>query len=233
MRFTVVSLMLLSLIVLPAGAQNRTGEGEVKQLYDTTCSGCHGLDLAGGSGPSLIDDEWTHGSSDDAIAAAIRDGIPDTEMVAMESTLSDLQIRSLVIFLREMKMKIGQDQLLADLGGEIVSAAGHRYTLEELGRGDGILWSIAFLPNDVILVTQRDGVLWRFEDGQRTQIEGTPEVWQRGQGGLLEVAPHPNYVRQRLDLPVASASTRARWNATRPAGMTKVVRGKIVEGRWT
>ena len=232
MRTYVSILFILAVICSQAAAQNRTGEGEVKQLYDSMCSGCHGLDLAGGSGPSLIDDEWTHGSSDEAIAAIIRDGVADTEMVAMASTLSDLQIRSLVIFLREMKMKTGQDQLLADLGGEVVSAAGHRYTLEELGRGDGILWSIAFLPNDVMLVTQRDGVLWRFENGQRTQIEGIPEVWQRGQGGLLEVAPHPDYVKNGWIYLSFSEHTGA-VERDKPAGITKVVRGKIVEGRWS
>lgn len=231
MRFTVVSLMLLSLIVLPAGAQNRTGEGEVRKLYDESCSACHGPDLTGGSGTSLIDDEWLYGSSDEAVAATIRNGIPDTEMVAWSTALSEEQIRSMVIFLREMKMKSGQEQLLANLGGEVVSAAGHSYKLEELGRGEDILWSIAFLPDGAMLVTQRDGVLWHFENGERRKIEGVPEVWQRGQGGLLEVAPHPNYEDNGWIYLSHSEHTGAQ-ERDKDAGMTKVVRGKIDDGRW-
>jgi len=231
MKF-VYGLLIAFFVALPAGAQNRTGGGEVRELYDKNCSGCHGLDLAGGSGASLIDDEWLHGSGDEAVAASIRNGIPDSEMVPWSSLLNELQIRSLVIFLREMKMKSGQEQLLAELGGEVVSAAGHSYTLEEIGRGDGILWSIAFLPDGVMLVTQRDGVLWRFEDGQRTEIEGIPEVWQRGQGGLMEVAPHPDYADNGWIYLSFSEHTGAQ-ERDKPAGMTKVVRGKIIDARWS
>ena len=193
MRTAILVLILLISASFQASAQNRTGEGEVKDLYDNNCSGCHGKDLAGESGSSLIDDEWIHGSGDEAIAASIRNGIPDTEMPAWVGTLDEKQIRSMVIFLSEMKTKSRQEQLLADLGGEVVSAAGHSYTLEEIGQGEGLLWSIAFIPNGAMLVTQRDGVLWHFADGERIEIEGIPEVWQRGQGGLFEVAPHPDY----------------------------------------
>jgi glucose/arabinose dehydrogenase len=231
MRATILILTLLILAPFQAYAQNRTGEGEVRDLYDTNCSACHGADLAGGSGASLIDDEWIHGSDDAAVAVSIRNGIPDTEMVAWSSVLSEKQIRSMVIFLREMKMKSGQAQLLAGLEGDVVSAAGHSYRLEELGRGDGILWSIAFLPDGAMLVTQRDGVLWQFKDGERTEIGGIPEVWQRGQGGLLEVAPHPDYEDNGWIYLSYSEHTGAQEDG-KDAGMTRIVRGKIVDGRW-
>ena len=231
MRTLTLLLTLLISVSFQANAQNRTGEGEVRELYDNYCSACHGADLAGGSGASLIDDEWLHGSSDEAVAASIRNGIPDTEMVAWSTLLSEEQIRSMVIFLREMKMKSSQEQLLADLGGEVVSAAGHSYELEEMGRGEDVLWSIAFLPDGTLLVTQRDGVLWRFEDGQGTKIEGIPEVWQHGQGGLLEVAPHPNYEDNSWIYLSHSEHTGAQ-ESDKDAGMTRVVRGKIVDGRW-
>lgn len=61
--------------------------------------------------------EWIHGSSDEAVAASIRNGIPDTEMVAFSSVLTELQIRSMVIFLREMKMKSRQN-LSMEIQGE-------------------------------------------------------------------------------------------------------------------
>jgi glucose/arabinose dehydrogenase/cytochrome c553 len=231
MRAPILFLILFLSVSLQANAQNRTGEGEVRALYDASCAACHGPDLAGGSGSSLLDDEWLHGSSDVAIAATIRNGIPDTEMVAWSSVLSEKQIRSMVIFLREMKMKSGQEQLLADLGGEVVSAAGYSYMLEELGRGDGILWSIAFLTDGAMLVTQRDGVLWQFKDGERTEIRGIPEVWQRGQGGLLEVAPHPNYEDNGWIYLSHSEHTGAQ-ERDKDAGMTRIVRGRIVDGRW-
>ena len=76
-------------------------------------------------------------------------------------------------------------------------------------------------------------MLWRFStDGARTAIEGTPEVWQRGQGGLLEVALHPDYAKNGWVYLSYSENTGATENG-KEAGMTTVVRGRIVEGRWT
>ncbi len=229
-----VALILVVLIFIPfqVNAQNRTGGGEVRKLYDDSCAGCHGMDLAGESGSSLIDDQWIHGSNDESVAASIRNGIPDTEMLAWSGTLNEKQIRSMVIFLREMKTKSRQEQLLADLEGEVVSAAGHSYTLEELGRGEGLLWSMAFFPDGAMLVTQRDGVLWRFENRQGTKIKGIPEVWQRGQGGLLEVALHPDYADNGWIYLSYSEHTGAQERG-KDAGMTRIVRGKIVNGRWS
>jgi glucose/arabinose dehydrogenase len=232
MRITNWILVILISASFQTMAQNRTGEGEVRQLYENHCAACHGKDLAGGSGSSLIDDKWVHGSDDAAVAAVIREGIPDTEMPAWNGTLDEKQIRSVVIFLREMKTRSHQQQLLADLEGEVVSAAGHSYTLEELGQGEGLLWSIAFMPGGALLVTQRDGVLWQFDDGERTEIKGIPEVWQRGQGGLLEVAPHPDYAENGWIYLSYSEHTGAQ-ERDKDAGMTRVVRGKIVDGHWT
>lgn len=232
LRAAILVLILLISATFHANAQNRTGGGEVRQLYDNNCAACHGMDLAGGSGSSLIDDEWLHGSGDEDIAASIRDGVPDTEMLAWAGTLDEKQIRSMVIFLREMKTRSRQEQLLADFEGEVVNAAGHRYSLEEIARGEGLLWSIAFMPDGVMLVTQRDGVLWWFEDGQRSQVEGVPEVWQRGQGGLMEVAPHPDYADNGWIYLSYSEHTGAQERG-RDAGMTTVVRGRIVEGHWS
>ncbi|MBT8040911.1 MAG: secretion protein HlyD [Xanthomonadales bacterium] len=230
MRHTLLLAILLGL-TLPALAQNRSGQGDVREIYDANCAGCHGDDLAGGSGSSLIDDVWLNGSRDDQIAHAIRVGVVDMGMPGWQDTLSDEQIRALVIFIREMKAKSESGALEKRLQGNIVNAAGHRYRLEEVGEGDSMLWSIAFLPDGSRLVTQRDGVLWHFEDGKRSAVEGTPEVWQHGQGGLLEVAPHPDYAENGWVYLSYSENTGAMEN-DKDAGMTTVVRGRIETGLW-
>ena len=48
-------------------------------------------------------------------------------------------------------------------------------------------WSIAFLPGGDWLVTERGGALSRVADGVVIPIEGVPEVWANGQGGLFDV----------------------------------------------
>lgn len=67
---------------------------------------------------------------------------------------------------------------------------------------DGLVqpWSIAFLPGGDMLVTERVGRLRIVRNGTLLPqaVEGVPEVFAQGQGGLLEVAPHPDFASNRL-----------------------------------
>lgn len=54
-------------------------------------------------------------------------------------------------------------------------------------------WSFTFLANGDLLVTEKDGDLFRLSDGNKIRIEGMPDVYVRGQGGLMDVETHPNY----------------------------------------
>ena len=58
-------------------------------------------------------------------------------------------------------------------------------------------WSLAFLPNGDMLVTERPGRLRRIHDGrlESEPIAGTPKVAARDQGGLLDIALHPDFAR--------------------------------------
>ena len=58
-------------------------------------------------------------------------------------------------------------------------------------------WSLTFLPNGDMLVTERAGRLRIVRNGtlDPQPIAGTPEVWATGQGGLLEVLPHPQFAQ--------------------------------------
>lgn len=56
-----------------------------------------------------------------------------------------------------------------------------------------IPWGFTFLPDASILITEKSGELIHFKDGKKTIIGNTPEVYQRGQGGFLDVVLHPNY----------------------------------------
>jgi len=61
-------------------------------------------------------------------------------------------------------------------------------------------WSLAFLPDSRMLVTERPGRL-RIVDGQgklSEPIKGLPRIAARGQGGLLDVALGPDFAQSRL-----------------------------------
>src|SRR6056297_2473492 len=70
------------------------------------------------------------------------------------------------------------------------------YDVETVAAGFENPWGLAFLPGDGrLLVTERTGGLSLVDpaDGTVEVVAGAPEVFAEGQGGLLDVAVHPDY----------------------------------------
>lgn len=67
--------------------------------------------------------------------------------------------------------------------------------VETLASGLNHPWGMAFLPDGNLLVTERDGQLRILDTNKNLSdpISGVPEVFNRGQGGLLDVAVDPSY----------------------------------------
>lgn len=67
------------------------------------------------------------------------------------------------------------------------------FEYEPIVEGMQIPWGIAVLPDGSLLITEKSGELIHFTNGEKQIISGVPEVYNRGQGGLLDIALHPNY----------------------------------------
>lgn len=67
--------------------------------------------------------------------------------------------------------------------------------VQEIATGLNHPWGIAFLPNGGALVTERAGNVLRLStDGTLSEpLGGVPEVYARGQGGMLDVALDPDF----------------------------------------
>ncbi|GHF23744.1 hypothetical protein GCM10017044_17890 [Kordiimonas sediminis] len=229
----IVSAVMLAAVSFSAQAQLRIGQGPVAETYKDFCASCHGDNMQGGSGPSLIDDESLHGNTPADLTRIIAKGVPDTEMMAFEDGLSAEDIRALVIYISENKRlaEIGGLESIKRPANSEFSTEAHSFKLETLFETEGVLWAINFLPNQDMLVTRRDGTLFVIRDGKATVIEGTPEVWHKRQGGLLDAEPHPDYENNGwIYLSFSASSVERDGNMT---GMTKVVRGKIKDNKWT
>ncbi|MEW6322945.1 MAG: PQQ-dependent sugar dehydrogenase [Acidobacteriota bacterium] len=85
-------------------------------------------------------------------------------------------------------------------GNQVYRSAFHDYRVVTVVEGLVQPWSIAFLPGGDMLVTERPGRLRIVRQGKLlpNAVEGVPQVLAQGQGGLLEVAPHPNFASNRL-----------------------------------
>ncbi|KAB5487023.1 MULTISPECIES: PQQ-dependent sugar dehydrogenase [Flagellimonas] len=60
---------------------------------------------------------------------------------------------------------------------------------------DGIQnpWGMVFLPNKDILISEKSGKLILYQSGKTIEVDNAPEVYNRGQGGLMDIELHPNY----------------------------------------
>lgn len=84
-------------------------------------------------------------------------------------------------------------------------------------------WSAVWLPDGkTMLVTEREGRLRVVRDGKlrMEEVEGIPEVLPLGQGGLLDIALHPDFKKNRLVYMTYSAGRRE-------ANRTSLARGRI------
>lgn len=78
---------------------------------------------------------------------------------------------------------------------ETITAGTEKIQLKPIGQGLNEPWSMAFLPDGRMLVTEKSGKLRMIENGKLLPqpIANAPAVASRGQGGLLDVALHPRY----------------------------------------
>ncbi len=117
----------------------------------------------------------------------------------------------------------------AQEGRPVFKSEKHAFRVATLVTGLENPWSIAFLPDGRMLVTERAGrlrlVSHDFKLNPKT-IDGLPEVVPQGQGGLFDVVLHPQF----------SQNGWIYWayNAPGPGGWgTALARGKLQDHRMT
>lgn len=67
------------------------------------------------------------------------------------------------------------------------------YSIETVVEDLSNPWGMTWLPDGSMLITEKSGELIHFKNGIKTNIANVPEVYSRGQGGLLDIEVHPNY----------------------------------------
>ncbi len=111
----------------------------------------------------------------------------------------------------------------------VITSEKHNFRLATLVSGLENPWSVAFLPDGRMLVTERAGRLRLVGPDFRLDpkpIEGLPESVERGQGGLFDVVLHPQYAQ--------NGWIYWSYNAPRPDGWgTALARGKLQDQRMT
>ena len=199
---------------------------DVKELYLQHCQVCHGNKGQGGLGSSLVDGQWTHGDTDADHVKVITDGLPDMGMAGFGSVLSDKEIRSLVIYIQELAQRADPPQAPPQSQG-IFTTQHQIFSIDEILTNDQKMWGLSFLPDGRKIITEIDGPVKIMEvDGTlNPPIEGVPEIARKGQGGMLDVAVHPDDAKNGWIYLAYSEGSKDKC-------ITTVVRGKVRNNQW-
>jgi aldose sugar dehydrogenase len=81
-----------------------------------------------------------------------------------------------------------------------ISQNTQNYRLVPVASGLEHPWSMAWLPDQTMLITERPGRLRILRKGvlDPTAIGGVPAVFASGQGGLMDISLHPQFAKNRL-----------------------------------
>ena len=109
---------------------------------------------------------------------------------------------------------------------DVTTSVLHDFKIVTVADGLQVPWSMAWLPNGDMLITERVGRLRIVRDGQLLPdaVPGVPEVFTTGgQSGLFEVLPHPDFANNQY-LYISFAKPLAEQGAS----TTTIVRGRFV-----
>ena len=227
-------LLLTQFIIIAAAnmsqAQETTQISGAREIYNEYCSNCHGLNLEGGNAQSLIDGIWQFGAGRGYMFRNIKFGIQHLGMPSYESSLSDDEINSLVTFLLEEEQKAG---ITKPPTPSAIETQDYKINVEVFADNLEVPWSIDFIDETTALITERPGRLRMVKNGQMLPgaVEGTPEVLNEGQGGLMDVAVDPKYSENGY-IYLAYSHALKDSQEERPPAMTRIVRGQIMGNRW-
>ena len=225
---------LLAAAALTSGAlaQGRSAES----IWRSNCISCHSqTGRGGGAGTTtLLTDELYNPAvgieTDRRFFETIKKGLPDKGMPTFGETLSDAEIWALVVHVRELQRddwRKRHGSTKPDDSG-VVKTQHHDYRIERVIEKDlEVPWSVDFLPDGRMLVTNRTGAVMIHSTGKPggtlgKAIAGTPKVRSRGQGGMMDAAVHPDYAANKWVYLSFSDPDDSK-------GMTKLVRGHIKE----
>src|SRR5262245_8561093 len=173
------------------GAAGPPSPGEV--AYGKVCINCHGPAGRGDKGPPLVPQM----RSADEILSLVREGYEQMPAVP-RTALSDDEIRQIATYLKSLRGSFGEVAL--GPGPWVYQTAEQKIKLSIIAGGLDQPWSVAWLPDGSMLVTEQAGRLRLIKNGKLDPkpIPGVPKTKVTLLGGLLEVTPHPNFAQNHL-----------------------------------
>lgn len=161
--------------------------------YKNHCGGCHGQRFG-----SFIERDWLYGNTENEVILSIKNGKPQNGMPSYQSAFTEEEINELAQYiLKETNGKSKEDFETGNTSySGLIKSDDLNFRVETINAEiNGKPWGMVQLPNGEFLVTVLEGKLLRItKDGEQTEISGLPNITAGGQGGLLDVILHPEFV---------------------------------------
>ena len=211
---------------------NACAQPDGAALYQQYCATCHGVDLKGGNGGSLVDGIWQFGAADSYKFRNVKFGITHLGMPSYDGILKDDDIRAIMKYVSDSEKNAGAVKPAIVKEFETLD---YKLNVEVFAEGLDIPWAIDFLDVNTALITEKPGRLRVVTKGklQPEPVKNIPKVLNEGQGGLMDVAVDPDYSQNGWIYLAFSHVLDKKAGEIRPGAMTKIVRGKIENNTWT
>lgn len=169
--------------------QNVADETGPKEHFDKYCTSCHGNEVN-----AFVDRKWKYGSTKEDLIRSINVGIPDAGMPAYDVTFSDSEVEALADYiLNGIKDRKSYDAAKIPTP-KYYSTEQLDLQVDTIVNEVGIPWGIKVTKDGTVYFTQKEGKL-KFADkeGNVTEVQNVPKVVENVQGGLMDIALHPNF----------------------------------------
>ncbi|MBF6628797.1 MAG: PQQ-dependent sugar dehydrogenase, partial [Proteiniphilum sp.] len=231
-NLTSVTIALLLIATLFTGAlsckqltrskQNSTASAN----YLNFCAGCHGDNLE-----KFAAGKWMEEKGTASIEKSIREGITSMGMPAFANTFNSGELKELARYVKN-GIPADRTQLQPALTADgIVTSELHNFLIDTVVTGLEVPWGLAFLPDGRLLISERKGTLHTFANGVLSApIGGLPPIMAGGQGGLLDLALHPDYNENKW---IYFSYSALDTTSSERVGATGVMRARLQGDRLT
>ena len=160
-----------------------------KEFFEKFCSGCHGQKMK-----TFVDRKWEYGSTQEDIERSIAKGMVNEGMPAYEQTLKPEEITILAQYILQGIADRKSYDIVEDSTPKHYVSDYYNLRVDTIVDGLEIPWGIKVLADGTIFFTERKGTFNIKRPGaEAVAIQGVPDSKAHGQGGMMDVALHPQY----------------------------------------
>lgn len=185
-----ITILFFAFVWGKSEKENAISQQDSKELFASYCVGCHNAQKS-----SFVNRSWLFGNEKDEIYNSIKNGRQSFGMPSFAQGLNENQINGLADYILSLQGDAMPEAEQTKVEpGSIYHSEVQDYKIETVVDDLLIPWGMAFLPNGDMLINEIDGRMILFtKANKKIEIDGVPEVFHRGQGGLLDLKLDPNY----------------------------------------